>query len=191
VRTSPALSFQAATALVWKDGDIHQAEIENAIDCPIMAQHSAGILMYRRKKGVLECLLVHPGGPFWSKRDNGSWSIPKGLYDNGEDAFAAAQREFTEETGFTANGEFLGLGSFKQPSGKTISVWAVEGDCDLAEFRSNEFSMEWPPRSGRTAQFPEVDRAGWFSAPQASQKLTRGQMPIVQALVARLASAKP
>jgi predicted NUDIX family NTP pyrophosphohydrolase len=173
------------------DGEITEAEIENAIDCSIMAKRSAGILMYRRKNDALEFLLVHPGGPFWSKRDDGSWSIPKGLYESGEDAFAAAQREFTEETGFTAQGKFLDIGSFKQPGGKAISIWAVEGDCDLSLFRSNEFSMEWPPRSGRTAQFPEADRAGWFPAQQALQKITRGQIPIVQALLARLATAEP
>jgi predicted NUDIX family NTP pyrophosphohydrolase len=154
-----------------------------------MTKRSAGILMYRWRKNDPEFLLVHPGGPFWSKRDDGAWSIPKGLYEDGEDALAAAQREFREETGFTVNGKLLELGSFRQPSGKTISAWAVEGDCDLSLFRSNEFSMEWPPKSGRIAQFPEVDRAGWFPTPQALQKITRGQIPIVKTLLARLDDA--
>ena len=110
---------------------------------------SAGILAYRHTNGPLEMLLIHPGGPFWAKKDAGSWSIPKGLYIDDEDSLLAAKREFEEETGFKPTGEFLGLGAFKQPSGKTISVWAIENDFEIGAFTSNTFSMEWPPRSWR------------------------------------------
>src|SRR5262245_47550688 len=123
-----------------------------------MAKHSAGILMFRRSGPEPEVLLVHPGGPFWAKKDDGAWSIPKGLYESGEDPLAAARREFEEETGCVPDGEFIALGSFKQPGGKIVAAWAVEGDFDLAGFKSNPFSMEWPPKSGRIQQFPEADR---------------------------------
>jgi predicted NUDIX family NTP pyrophosphohydrolase len=154
-----------------------------------MPEQSAGILMYRRRRRVPEFLLVHPGGPFWANKDDGVWSIPKGLFESGEDAFAAAKREFEEETGQRADGEFLALGSFKQPSGKTIWAWAVEGDFDLTSFRSNMFSMVWPPKSGRVQQFPEADRAGWFGPLPALRKVTKGQVAIVEALLAKLGEA--
>ena len=154
-----------------------------------MPEQSAGILMYRRRQRVPEFLLVHPGGPLWANKDDGAWSIPKGLFESGEDALAAARREFEEETGQRADGEFLKLGRFKQPSGKTILAWAVEGDFDLASFRSNMFSMEWPPRSGRLQQFPEADRAGWFGPLPAVRKVTKGQVAIVEALLAKLRDA--
>ena len=154
-----------------------------------MPEQSAGILMYRRRQRVPEFLLVHPGGPLWANKDDGAWSIPKGLFESGEDALAAARREFEEETGQRADGEFLELGRFKQPSGKTILAWAVEGDFDLASFRSNMFSMEWPPRSGRLQQFPEADRAGWFGPLPAVRKVTKGQVAIVEALLAKLRDA--
>jgi predicted NUDIX family NTP pyrophosphohydrolase len=153
-----------------------------------MAKHSAGILMFRRREAEPEFLLVHPGGPFWARKDDGAWSIPKGLFESGEDPLAAAQREFEEETGFRAEGPFLNLGHFKQPGGKTVWAWAVEGDCDLALFHSNLFSMEWPPKSGRVAQFPEADRAEWFVASAALRKVTRGQVPIIEAARERLAA---
>jgi predicted NUDIX family NTP pyrophosphohydrolase len=143
------------------------------------AQTSAGLLMYRGRGVDAEVFLVHPGGPFWAKKDEGAWSIPKGLADRGEDLLLAAQREFHEETGFTASGEFHPLGAFKQPGGKIVHAWAVEGDCDPAKLVSNFFEMEWPPRSGRRARFPEVDRAGWFSGPEALRKILPGQKPIV------------
>lgn len=108
-------------------------------------------------------LLVHPGGPFWAKRDLGAWTFPKGGYEESEDALEAAKREFVEETGFSIAEPFSSLGSLKQPSGKAVSIWAFESDCDLAALVSNEFEMEWPPKSGRTASFVEIDRAGWFS----------------------------
>jgi predicted NUDIX family NTP pyrophosphohydrolase len=151
-----------------------------------MAKQSAGILMYRRRSGETEVLLVHPGGPFWKKKDEGAWSIPKGLFDEGEDPLSAAKREFEEETGAAPVGEFMALGGFKQPGGKTVFAWAVEGDLDLGNFRSNQFEMEWPPGSGRKQQFPEADRAAWFSPGEAVRKVLKGQIPILVALLKRL-----
>jgi len=147
---------------------------------------SAGVLLFRRRDAGVELFLVHPGGPFWAKKDDGAWSIPKGLYEGDEDPFAAAQREFAEEVGTRIEGEFVSLGEFKLPSGKRLTVWAVEGDIDAATVNSNLFEMEWPPHSGKTAQFPEVDRAGWFSPEDALKKLTKGQLPLVEALLAKL-----
>lgn len=150
-----------------------------------MARHSAGLLLYRRR-GRLEVLLVHPGGPFWARKDLGAWSIPKGEYDPGEDPLAAARREFREETGLSVTGEFIALTPRKQPSGKIIAVWAVEGDCDPAAIRSNLFTLEWPPHSGRQQQFPEVDRAAWFSLAEAREKIIKGQVGFLEELQARL-----
>jgi predicted NUDIX family NTP pyrophosphohydrolase len=151
-----------------------------------MARRSAGIVLYRFAAGRLEVLLVHPGGPFWAGKDHGAWSIPKGLYEEGEAPLAAARREFEEETGLRPEGSFIALGDFKQPSGKLISVWALEGSFDPAALESNRFAMEWPPRSGRVEQFPEVDRAAWFSTDEARERLTKGQVPIIAALLERL-----
>jgi predicted NUDIX family NTP pyrophosphohydrolase len=151
-----------------------------------MARHSAGLLLYRRRRGLLEVLLVHPGGPFWAGKDLGVWSIPKGEYDPGEDPLAAARREFREETGFSVAGEFIPLTPLKQPSGKIIEAWAVAGDCDPAAIRSNLFTLEWPPHSGRQQQFPEVDRGAWFSLTQAGEKITKGQRAFLEELPARL-----
>jgi predicted NUDIX family NTP pyrophosphohydrolase len=149
---------------------------------------SAGILMYRSRRGEPEVLLVHPGGPFWRNKDDGAWSIPKGLCKEGEDALQAARREFEEETGRRVDGRFMPLGSFKQSGGKTVTAWAVEGDFDTAALRSNTFSIEWPPRSARQQAFPEVDRAQWFSSAEARSKLLRRQVPILEALLTRLRS---
>jgi predicted NUDIX family NTP pyrophosphohydrolase len=149
-----------------------------------MAKISAGILLFRRRPPELEVMLVHPGGPFWAKKDLAAWSIPKGLADEGEDLLAAAKREFLEETGMAVDGEFLDLGTHKQPSGKTIAAWACEGDFDPATLKSNTFSLEWPPRSGRMPEFPEVDRAAWYSIDDALVKISKGQKPIVAALKA-------
>ena len=149
---------------------------------------SAGILMFRRTGAEPEVLLVHPGGPYWAKKDDGAWSIPKGVYESGEDALAAARREFEEETGCVPQGAFEPLGSFRQPSGKRVAVWAVEQDFDLADFRSNSFAMEWPPRSGRSRNFPEADRAAWFPVREAERKVTKGQQPIIAALRRRFAA---
>jgi predicted NUDIX family NTP pyrophosphohydrolase len=147
-----------------------------------MAKKSAGLLMFRRASGGVEVFLVHPGGPFWARKDEGAWSIPKGEYAPGEDPLETAKREFQEETGFQASGEFIPLRPLKQPSGKVISAWALEGDCDAASIRSNSFSMEWPPRSGKQQEFPEVDRAGWFTIPAAKEKILKGQAPFLDEL---------
>jgi predicted NUDIX family NTP pyrophosphohydrolase len=144
-----------------------------------MANISAGIVLFRRRPPGVEVLLVHPGGPFWAKKDAGSWSIPKGLADEGEDVLAAAKREFLEETGMPVDGEFLDLGAHKQASGKTIVAWALEGDFDTGSLKSNTFATEWPPRSGKMAQFPEVDRAAWYWIDEALEKINKGQRPII------------
>jgi predicted NUDIX family NTP pyrophosphohydrolase len=151
-----------------------------------MAKQSAGILLYRRRGGTVEVFLVHPGGPFWKKRDEGAWTIPKGAVETDEEPLTAAQREFTEETGFTAAGPFIELGAFKQPGGKTVLAWAAVGEADPAAVKSNLFEMEWPPRSGRRASFPEVDRAAWFAVDEARSKILKGQWPIIEALLQQL-----
>jgi predicted NUDIX family NTP pyrophosphohydrolase len=140
-----------------------------------MPKLSAGILLYRNTSGRLEVFLVHPGGPFWMNKDLGAWSIPKGEYQIGEDPLAAAKREFEEETGHPLpNGKLVSLSEIKQPSGKIVSAWAIEGDCSV-DVRSNLFTLEWPPKSGKTEQFPEVDRAAWFELADARAKLLPGQ----------------
>jgi len=145
-------------------------------------RRSAGILLHRRREGRLEVLLVHPGGPFWKNRDEGAWTIPKGEYGDGEDALDAAKREFAEETGFPVEGPFQELAPVRQASGKVVRAWAVEGDCDAAAIRSNTFSMEWPLRSGKTAEFPEVDRAAWFALDEARRRILPAQMPLLDEL---------
>jgi predicted NUDIX family NTP pyrophosphohydrolase len=147
---------------------------------------SAGILLYRRRGDHLEVFLAHPGGPFWAKKDLGAWSIPKGEFEEGDDPLAAAMREFTEETGFPIGGDFRPLQPLRQPSGKTIFAWAVEGDCNPAELRSNVFEMEWPPKSGQRREFPEVDRAAWFSIDEARKRIIKGQAPFLDELFASL-----
>ena len=151
-----------------------------------MPQRSAGILLYRRRGAALEVLLVHPGGPFWAKKDDGAWSIPKGIVGPNENPLSAARREFAEETGAEAGGEAIALGAFRQSAAKTVEVWAVEGDFDPTNLKSNTFSMEWPPRSGRSAEFPEADRAEWFTPEVAARKLLKGQRPVLEALVRHL-----
>jgi predicted NUDIX family NTP pyrophosphohydrolase len=143
------------------------------------ARRSAGLLLYRRPAGRLEVLLVHPGGPFWQKKDLGAWSIPKGEFAHGEDALAAARREFREETGREVAGSFVPLTPVKQPGGKVVHAWAVEGDFDPRALTSNTFSLEWPPRSGRHQEFPEVDRAAWFDLDEAKRRINRGQAPLL------------
>ncbi|MBZ5537631.1 MAG: NUDIX domain-containing protein [Acidobacteriia bacterium] len=147
-----------------------------------MPNHSAGLLMYRRHNGVLEFFLVHPGGPFWARKEDGVWSIPKGELGAGEDPLAAAKREFEEETGLSPSGDYIALTPIKQPGGKIIHAWAFESDCDPATLRSNTFSLEWPPRSGRQQVFPEVDRAGWFNLDAAKSKILRGQAGFLDTL---------
>ncbi len=149
-----------------------------------MTERSAGVLLFRRRDAGVEILLVHPGGPFWARKDDGSWSIPKGLYEDGENPQAAARREFAEETGAPFDGELTALGEFKLPSGKLLSVWIGEGDVDVTTLRSNLFDMEWSPRSGKRAQFPEVDRADWFTPEAARVKLTKGQLQVLDAFLA-------
>ena len=151
-----------------------------------MPKKSAGLLIYRRRRGILEVFLVHPGGPFWSRKDAGTWSIPKGEYETGEDPFDVAKREFQEETGFQASGEFAPLKPQKQPGGKIVSAWAIEGDYDASAIRSNTFSMEWPPGSGRQQEFPEVDRADWFTIPRAKEKINKGQSGFLEELAIML-----
>ncbi|MFI5127283.1 MAG: NUDIX domain-containing protein [Candidatus Acidiferrales bacterium] len=136
-----------------------------------MPKASAGLVMYRMRGGKIEVLLVHPGGPFWAKKDAGAWFIPKGETKPDEDLFSAAKREFKEETGLKAEGKFLELGSVKQKSGKVVTAWAFEGDCQPASIKSNTFSMEWPPRSGKQQEFPEVDRAAFYSIEAAREKM--------------------
>jgi predicted NUDIX family NTP pyrophosphohydrolase len=147
---------------------------------------SAGVVLYRRERERLELFLVHPGGPFWSRKDVGAWSFPKGEYQEGEDPASVARREFHEETGFTVQGELVALEPIRQKGGKVVQLFATEGDCDATAIRSNTFTMEWPSKSGRTAEFPEVDRAGWFSPAQARVKLNPAQAGAVDEICARL-----
>jgi len=142
--------------------------------------------MFRRRDSNLQVFLVHPGGPFWKKKDAGAWSIPKGEYEDGEEPLEAAKREFEEETGIRADGEFVALGQTKQSGGKVISAWAFEGDCSPAEVRSNMFSMEWPPRSGHKQEFPEVDRADWSNLNEARTRISKGQVVFLNRLVDHL-----
>ena len=144
-----------------------------------MAGQSAGILVYRRNKKTIEFFLVHPGGPFWAKKDLGAWSIPKGEYEPGEDPLAAAQREFEEETGQKISGKFTALTPIKQKAGKIVNAWLVEGNVDTDAIRSNSFEMEWPPKSGRKQSFPEVDKGGWFDAATAKEKINVNQAGLI------------
>jgi predicted NUDIX family NTP pyrophosphohydrolase len=144
-----------------------------------MAARSAGILMWHRKDGAPRVLLVHPGGPFWAKKDLGAWSIPKGEYSEPDDPLATAVREFAEETGKHLRGEFRPLGEITQPGRKIVTAFALEGDFDAATLKSNTFELEWPPKSGRKANFPEVDRAEWFSLDMAREKILSGQRELI------------
>lgn len=143
--------------------------------------------MYRWKNAALELLLVHAGGPFWARKDEGAWTIPKGEFDpETEEPLAAARREFEEEIGLKPNGQFLELTPIKQKGGKVVHAWAVEGDCDPSQIKSNSFRMEWPPKSGKLMEFPEVDRAGWFSPADAKKKINSAQAPFIDELTAKL-----
>lgn len=150
-----------------------------------MPKRSAGLLMFRGSGGELEVFLVHPGGPFWKNKDLGAWTIPKGEHDASEEALAAAVREFREETGIEPRGPFIELTPIKQAGGKVVEAWACEGDADAAAIRSNTFSIEWPRGSGRFQDFPEVDRAEWFSLDDARRKILRGQAPLLEELASR------
>jgi len=171
-------------ALRFKDYEVWTGPnaVYEQFEVLFMAKMSSGIVLYRFRDEQRQVFLVHPGGPFWSKKDKGVWSIPKGEYTEDEDAFKAAKREFREETGYEAEGNFIQLASIKQPGGKTVSAWAFEGDCDAGKINSNTFSMEWPPRSGKQAEFPEVDRAQWFPIETAKIKLLKGQTGFIAQL---------
>ncbi|OBH18678.1 NTP pyrophosphohydrolase [Mycobacterium sp. E1715] len=150
-----------------------------------MPKFSAGVLLYRTRVGVAEVLIAHPGGPFWARKDSGAWSIPKGEYADGEDPWAAAQREFAEELGLPVPfGARLDLGQLKQSGGKVVTAFAVGADLDATEARSNTFELEWPKGSGRLREFPEVDRVGWFPVAQARVKLLKGQLAFLDRLMA-------
>jgi predicted NUDIX family NTP pyrophosphohydrolase len=151
-----------------------------------MAKRSAGLLVYRRNGDTLEVFLVHPGGPYWAKKDLGVWSIPKGEYHDEEAPLEAAKREFQEETGFVPSGEFMSLGEVTQPGGKLVQAWAFEGNYDPSKLKSNTFLMEWPPRSGKKITVPEVDRGAWFTIEEARKRLLRGQVPFLDRLVEKL-----
>jgi predicted NUDIX family NTP pyrophosphohydrolase len=150
-----------------------------------MPKRSAGILLFRKRGRALQVFLVHPGGPFWKNKDAGAWSIPKGEYNENEDPLEAAKREFQEETGIDANGPFSPLGQVKQAGGKVVTAWATEGDCSPEAIRSNTFTMEWPPNSGLTKEFPEVNRAEWFSLDDARVKIVKGQKEFINRLMSR------
>jgi predicted NUDIX family NTP pyrophosphohydrolase len=150
-----------------------------------MPKRSGGLLLFKRETGELRVFLVHPGGPFWRKRDLGSWSIPKGEYAQGEDARAVALREFEEETGVTPpTGDLLALGEVRQAGGKIVTAWAIEGDIDPEKIVSNTFETVWPPKSGRRETFPEIDRAGWFALAEAREKILDGQRSFLERLAA-------
>lgn len=153
----------------------------------MVAKRSAGLLLYRSRKGGVEVFLVHPGGPYWEKKDLGAWTIPKGEYVDGEEPLHAARREFHEETGFgetgfTPEGEFRELGTIKQVSGKIVSAWAIEGDCDPALLISNHCDVQWPPKSGKWIEIPEVDRGAWFSIAEARKKILETQRDFLDRL---------
>ncbi|HET6621248.1 MAG TPA: NUDIX domain-containing protein [Dongiaceae bacterium] len=150
-------------------------------------RHSAALLVYRRTGDALDVFLVHPGGPFWARKDLGAWSIPKGEFEKGEDGLVAARREFLEEVGQEVDGDFVALTPRRQKSGKIVHPWAVEGEVDETRVRSNEFELEWPPRSGRKARFPEVDQGRWFPLAEARRRILPGQVSILEELAARLA----
>jgi predicted NUDIX family NTP pyrophosphohydrolase len=153
-----------------------------------MSKKSAGILLYRIKNKILEVLLVHPGGPFWIKKDAGAWTIPKGELNENEEPFDAAIREMKEETGILLIGDFIALAPVKQKGGKLVYAWANEHDVDPSEIKSNEFEIEWPPKSGKKRSFPEIDKAEWFDIKTAKEKMNAGQLPLVEELIKKLGS---
>jgi predicted NUDIX family NTP pyrophosphohydrolase len=153
-----------------------------------MSKKSAGLLLYRKRGSHIEVLLVHPGGPYWVNRDDGAWSIPKGEIDEDEDALEAAMREFREETGVAPSGEFIPLTPIRQAGGKLVHAWALKSDFDPADLASIVFLLEWPPKSGRYQQFPEVDRAEWLSIEGAKHKILKAQMPLLLELEAKVGS---
>jgi|SRR5579872_1146039 predicted NUDIX family NTP pyrophosphohydrolase len=153
-------------------------------------KQSAGLLLFRRRQGEIEILLGHPGGPFWTRKDEGAWSIPKGLIGLDESPLSAARREFAEETGHCPNGELTPLGDARQPGGKVVHIWAIEDDWDADELQSNTFEMEWPPRSGRREVFPEIDRVAWFSIAEARVRILKGQAVFIDRLLDALGQTR-
>ncbi|HEV2382852.1 MAG TPA: NUDIX domain-containing protein [Terriglobia bacterium] len=151
-----------------------------------MAKVSAGLLLFRYRDGRLQVFLVHPGGPFWARKDEGAWSIPKGEVGDGEDPLAAAKREFEEETGIQPSGDFVPLAAIRQKAGKVVQAWAFAGDCDPRQTRSNSFTMEWPARSGKQKEFPEVDRAEFFEIEEAKRKINPAQAALLAELQQKL-----
>jgi len=153
-----------------------------------MAKQSAGILLYRQRPGrPVEVLLAHPGGPYWARKDKAAWSLPKGEFEDGEEPLSAAKREFSEETGMKlGEADFTELGTVKMSSGKVIYAWALEGDFDVTKLASNTFSMEWPPKSGQQEKFPEVDRAAWFTLPEAAMRLHPSQVAFLERMAEKL-----
>ena len=152
------------------------------------SKRSAGLLMYRRRESGIEVFLVHPGGPFWSKKDRGAWTLPKGEYEADEDPLEAARREFQEETGFLASGSFIDLGSVRQKSGKIVIAWAFEGDCDPAKLVSNTCEIEWPPHSGKRVEIPEIDRGRWYGFADARDYIRAEQGELLDRLEQQLAN---
>ena len=163
------------------DSDFNQRTIT------LKNKRSAGLLVFRRRSKHLEVFLAHMGGPLWQKKDDGAWGIPKGEFGDDEKPFAAALREFEEETGIKPTGDFRELSPVKQPGGKMVYAWAVEYDCDARNIKSNTFTMEWPPRSGHSRAFPEMDRAAWFAVGEARKKILQGQLPLLDQLAAAVA----
>lgn len=155
-----------------------------------MTQKSAGILLYRFHNNLKQVLLVHPGGPFWAKKDLGAWSVPKGEFGPGENPLDAAKRELEEETGIKAEGNFIELTPVKQKSGKLVYAWALPKDIDPAAIKSNNFEMEWPPKSGKINSFPEIDKAAWYTMDEARKKIVDGQIPLINELEAKLNEGK-
>lgn len=149
-------------------------------------KQSAGILLFRKRSKQVEVLLAHPGGPFWKNKDAGAWSIPKGEYDDEEDPLSAAIREFKEETGLNMDGAFLELSPIRQRSGKIVKAWALEADPDISQFKSNSFHLEWPPKSGKEIEVPEIDQLKWFSMEEAMRKILPAQLPLLHELVERI-----
>jgi predicted NUDIX family NTP pyrophosphohydrolase len=156
-----------------------------------MSVHSGGILLFRYVDDQLQVMLVHPGGPFWTKKDEGAWSIPKGIFKETEGALEAAKREFKEETGFEIDGEFVELGEIKQPSGKIVHAWALEKELEVNNIQSNTFSLEWPKNSGNVKEYPEIDRAQWFDIDEAKKKILKGQVEFIDRLTERLGYVPP
>jgi predicted NUDIX family NTP pyrophosphohydrolase len=165
---------------------VKQAVVKQAVKRAKSVRHSAGLLMYRKRAGGVEVFLAHPGGPIWAKRDKGAWTIPKGRHEGAEALLDAAMREFNEETGFVAKGPFVELGSVTQKSGKVVTGWAFKGNCDPAKLTSNTCELEWPPRSGKIIEIPEVDRGAWFGLAAARESIRPEQVPLVDALEALL-----